>query len=88
MIRFLISGICLIIFLLLSIPTMVIEWIIGKFRPDWRDISSLRIVQGGFRMLEIISGSKVTVIGQENVPKDKTLLYISNHLSAFDIIIS
>ena len=88
MIRLLISGVCLVIFLLLSIPTMAVEWIIGKFRPDWRDISSLRIVQGGFRMLEWISGCKVTEIGRENVPEDKHLLYICNHLSAFDIVLT
>lgn len=32
-----------------------------------------------------LSGAKITIIGQENIPKDKTVLFISNHQSNFDI---
>ncbi len=31
------------------------------------------------------AGAKVTVIGSENIPKDKTVLFVSNHQSNFDI---
>ena len=46
MIRFLIVATFVILFLILSIPVFLIEWIIGKFNPRARDISALRIVQG------------------------------------------
>lgn len=32
-----------------------------------------------------LSGAKVTVIGEENIPKDKTILFVSNHQGNFDI---
>lgn len=32
-----------------------------------------------------LSGAKITVIGEENIPKDQTVLFIANHQSNFDI---
>ena len=75
-------------FLILSIPILLIEWIIGKFSPMAKEISSLRIVQAVFRAVVWVSGVKVTVIGEENVPKDTPVLYIGNHRSFFDIPLS
>ena len=33
-------------------------------------------------------GAKVTVIGEENVPKDQAVLYVANHRSYFDILLT
>lgn len=85
MIRFLLCVIVVVGFLILSIPILLIEWIIGKFSPMAKEISSLRIVQAVFRVVVWVSGVKVTVIGEENVPKDTPVLYIGNHRSFFDI---
>ena len=46
------------------------------------------MVQWAFRVILFICGTKVTVIGEENVPKDQAVLYIGNHRSYFDIIIT
>lgn len=67
---------------------MCIEWIIKKFNPYAADISSLRIVQWAFKVIIFLAGTKLTVIGQEHVPKDQAVLYIPNHLSYFDIILT
>ena len=88
MIRFLLIVLFLVIFLVLSIPVFLIEWIIGKFSPRARDISSLRIVQAGFKIIIWMSGIKLTVKGEENVPKDTAVLYIGNHRSYFDIVLT
>ncbi len=88
MIRFILIVIFVVSFLILSIPVFLIEWIIGKFRPEWRDKSSLRIVQGAFKCVILISGVKLTVIGEEHVPKDTAVLYIGNHRSYFDIVLT
>ena len=45
MFRFICIVIFLILYLILTIPVLLVEWIIGKFNPHARDISSLRIVQ-------------------------------------------
>lgn len=88
MIRFLLIVLFLVIFLVLSIPVFLVEWIIGKFRPHARDISSLRIVQAGFKIIIRISGIRLTVTGEENIPKDTAVLYIGNHRSYFDIVLT
>ena len=87
MIRFI--GLCIFLglFLILSIPLFLVEWIIGKFNPGARDISSLRIVQWGFSMMLWIAGTKITYIGEENIP-DGPVLYVGNHRSFFDIPIT
>jgi 1-acyl-sn-glycerol-3-phosphate acyltransferase len=39
------------------------------------------------RLLMLVSGSKVTIIGLDNVPKEGGLIFASNHQGAFDILI-
>ena len=46
------------------------------------------MVQWAFRVIMFICGVKLTVKGDENVPKDEPVLYICNHKSYFDIIIT
>ena len=88
MIRFILVCIVVIGYLILSIPILLVEWIIGKFSPVTKDISSLRIIQAVFRFILRITGAKITVIGEENVPKDSPVLYIGNHRSYFDILLT
>lgn len=77
-----------VLFLVLSVPIMLVEWVIGKFNQDLKDRSSLRIVQWAFRCVLFLSGTRITVIGEENVPKDEPVLYIGNHRSYFDVVIT
>ncbi len=88
MIRLILVAVFLVTFLILSIPIFLVEWIIGKFNPGLRDISSLRIVQWAFKVVIFLSGVKLTVIGEENVPKDTAVLYIGNHRSYFDVVMT
>lgn len=88
MIRLILVAVFLISFLILSIPVFFVEWLIGKRNPALKDRSSLRIVQGAFRIIIWLAGVKLTVIGEENVPKDQPVLYIGNHRSYFDIVLT
>lgn len=88
MIRFILILLLLFIFFILSIPIFLVEWIVGKINPRARDISCLRIVQCVFKVILFISGVKTTVIGLENIPKDEAVLFVGNHRSYFDVIIS
>ena len=85
MIRFILCVVVVAGFLILSIPILLAEWIVGKFSPMAKEISSLRIVQTVFKAVLWVGGVKVTFIGEENVPKDTPVLYIGNHRSFFDI---
>ena len=88
MIRIILIAVFVVSFLILSIPLFFIEWIIGKFNPSLRDISSLRIVQWACKVVILLSGVKLTVIGEENIPKDTAVLFIGNHRSYFDIVLT
>lgn len=88
MIRFIFVAGFLILFLIVSIPIFFIEWVIGKFRMDWKNKSSLAIVQFAFRVIIWMTGAKVTVIGEDRVPKEEAVLYVANHQSYFDILLT
>ena len=89
MIRIIVALIAVILFFTVSFFLILpVEWIIGKFNPKVKEESSLAIVKWAFRLVILISGCKPRVIGHENVPEDEAVLYICNHLSFFDIIIT
>ena len=87
MIRITFVFLFLILFLILGIPVLGIEWLIGRFSKNTMDYSSLRIVQWGFNTILKITGVEIAVIGEENVP-DEPVLFIGNHRSYFDILIT
>lgn len=88
MIRFLLVAIFLVLFLIGSIPLLIIEWIIGHFNMDLKDRSSLAIVKWAFNVIIFLTGVDITVLGEENVPKDEAVLYVANHRSYFDIVLT
>lgn len=88
MFRFIIVALFVILFLILSTPLMLAEWIIGKWNPDLKSRSSLAIVNWAFRWVIRLSGVKVVVKGEENIPKDTAVLYVGNHRSYYDIILT
>lgn len=87
MFRFIIIVVFLILFLIFTIPVLIVDWIIGKFNPLMRDKSTLRIVQWALGTMVKMAGVEVTVIGEEKMP-DEAVLFIGNHRSFFDIILT
>lgn len=88
MIRFIIICIIVVGYLILSIPILFGEWILGKFNQRKKDISSLRIIQAVFRLILKVTGADITILGHEKVPTDQAVLYIGNHRSYFDILLT
>ena len=88
MIRLILVVLFVLIFLVGGIPLLIAEWIIGKFNMDLKSRSSLAIVQWAFKVVLFFFVSWVVVSGEENVPKDEPVLYIGNHRSYFDIVIT
>lgn len=88
MIRLVLVAVFVGLFLILSIPLLIAEYFIGKFNMDVKNRSSLAIVNWAFRCVLFLSGVSVTAIGEENIPKDQPVLYIGNHRSDFDTIIT
>lgn len=78
------------LYLILGIPVLGVFWLISK-NEKWKAsaaLAQLRLVQWAFRCICALSGVKLTVIGEEQVPTDEPVLYIGNHRSYFDIVIS
>ncbi len=88
MVRLLLVVLFLFLFLILSIPVLLVEWVIGKRSPELRDRSSKAIISWAFRCVTVLAGAKVIVQGQENLPQDGAALFVGNHRSYFDIVLS
>ena len=87
--RLIIDAIFLAAYLILGIQVLLVLYLIGKVE-KWSyasDLIALRLVQWAFKVMIWIAGTKVIVIGEENVPKDQPVLYIPNHKSSFDILL-
>ena len=90
MIRSIFVVIYVILFLLLGIPVLGVFWLISR-NEKWKDsaaLAQLRIVQWAFRCICVLSGIRLTVVGEDLVPQDEPVLYIGNHRSYFDIVIT
>ena len=85
MLRYLLTLLFIGLFLLFSLPYLGLEWILGKFNREASDLRQLRVVQTVFKIILGICGTKVVVIGEENVPTDTPVLYIANHKSLLSL---
>ena len=88
MIRIFFALLFLFTFLIISIILQLIEEIVGLFSKKAKAVSSLAIVNWAFRVVIFISVTKLTVIGEENVPKEEPVLYVLNHRGYFDILLT
>lgn len=88
MIRLLLVAVFVFLFLIFSIPLLIVEYFLGKWNMEAKNKSSLAIVNWAFRCVLFLSGVSVTAIGEENIPQDEPVLYIGNHRSYFDIIMT
>ena len=88
MIRFIIVCIIVGLYLILTLPALPVLYLIGKKWPRAKDIASLRMIQTAFRLILLVSGVRLDIRGEENVPRDRGVLYIGNHRSYYDILIT
>lgn len=88
MIRLILVCVFVILFLILTLPILAVEWLLAKKFQYAADISRLRMVQWAFKVILFLSGTRLTVIGEENVPAGQAVLYAGNHRSFFDIVIT
>ncbi len=88
MIRFISVAVFVILFLVLSIPLLIAEWVVGKFNMERKDKSSLAIVNWAFRVCLKFAGTQITYLGEERIPQDTAVLYVGNHRSYFDILMT
>lgn len=88
MIRFILIVLFLAVFFTLSIVILPFLLLVGLFSRRQRDKMSYAIVSWAFSFIILIAGTKIDIKGYNNIPKDKTVLYVGNHRSMFDIAIN
>lgn len=83
--RSILVALMIFVFLVLSIPAYLVMKLIGVFNKHACAAGSQAIIAWFFKLLLKAAGAKMTVIGLENIPKDRAVLYTANHLSYADI---
>jgi len=88
MLRIIICFLATIIYLVLTLPLLMYAHFLGKKDLAKKDAFSKKYVRFAFRLLMFLAGVKLTVKGRDNIPDDTAVLYIGNHRSNFDVIIT
>ncbi len=88
MIRLVLVALFLLLFLVLSIPMLAVEWLTGKRNPARKDRIAKALVGWGFRCIAWLAGTRLIVRGKENIPSDSAALFVGNHRSYFDIVLT
>ena len=86
MIRLLLIGIFLVLFLLLSLPLLI--YLIHKEKKESGAAlkKSTAIVRWAFRVILFLAGTDIEARGEKELPTDEAVLYVGNHRSYFDIV--
>jgi 1-acyl-sn-glycerol-3-phosphate acyltransferase len=75
------------IYLILALPVIALGFIIGIFSKNAQyrigKFISTHICNG----IMLITGSKITINGLENIPDNEAVLFVGNHRSVFDIVL-
>ena len=86
MVRTVIWFIYFAISFILLIPSRIkVNYLQKHQKIEEKDILVDKIVKGWAGRLLRVSGCKVEVIGEENIPKGRNVLFVSNHQGNFDI---
>lgn len=88
MLRLILIILYLIFYLIFSLPALFVEFLIGRFNPTLKAKSSKVLVGWGFRCISFLAGTRLIVKGRENIPTDTAVLYVGNHRSYFDVVLT
>ncbi len=89
MFRFIITVASAVWFFAVSVFFLIpLMYIVGLFSIEKRDLYSYAIVQWAFKVVFFFTGAKADIKGLENLMPGTPVLYVGNHRSIFDIIIS
>ena len=88
MIRALLALIAAVLFLILTLPVLGILFLLRKKHPVGVNRVASKMVSFIFRLIALCATVRLEIRGLENVPKDTAVLYIGNHASIFDVILT
>ena len=86
--RTLILGLYVVLALILSLPVLLILWLVGKKNPHAKDVATIRIIKVVFvRPILWLCGAHITVYGKENIPADRPVVFMGNHRGMLDCVL-
>ncbi len=88
MLRLILIVLFLVLFFIFTLPVLLVFKLLYSKHAEKIDRMSLSAVQWAFKCILFLAGTKLTVIGEENVPTDRAVMYVGNHTSFFDIVIT
>ncbi|MCR5791664.1 MAG: 1-acyl-sn-glycerol-3-phosphate acyltransferase [Lachnospiraceae bacterium] len=78
----------LVVYLIISLPLYLVAFLLGKFDKRKQFAFSQKAAAVGLGCIRLIAGTRRTVKGLENIPRDEPVLFISNHRGFFDVILA
>ena len=89
MLRTILTALFLFVYFLVTLPLLLVEWLISLFAPKFRKRPVIFAwMKWALSCIRGISGCRLTVIGADRIPQNESVLYVGNHQSYFDIVIS
>lgn len=88
MIRFILLVLVVVIDFIVIIPFELIGYLIGLFSRRARNAYMKVLMTVVLSVLQFLSGAKVRFIGMERIPQDQAVVYVANHESFFDVILT
>ncbi len=88
MIRMFLAFLQAVAFSVLSPFLWLIVLILRLFSQKAADRFAVTYIQGSFLLFRYVTGVKLTVTGRENLITDRSVLYVMNHRSFFDVILT
>ena len=88
MLRFVICVLLVVFDFVIAIPIITVGFVLGLFSRKAKDAYMKIMMHMIFAGINFVSGAKVKYIGLEKIPSDLPVLYVANHESFFDVLLT
>ena len=89
MFRMIMVALSVGIFLIITIPLQPVFYLLSLTPLRKKsDLLAFRFAQIPLKAVALVSGSRLTVLGLEKIPKNRAVLFVGNHNSYYDIILT
>ena len=88
MLRFIICMILVVFYFIIMVPIEIVGFLIGLISKPAKNAYMKFMMKNVFASINFIAGAKVRYIGFEKIPSDAPVLYVANHESFFDVLLT
>ena len=88
MIRFIVCVLIVILDFIIMVPIEIVGFMVGLISKKARHVYMKFMMKIIFSVLNFFTGAKIKYIGFEKIPKDVSVLYVANHESFFDVLMT